>query len=286
MQRLRKAISEKVEEGSMHQHVLDELQQINKLVKYSIHINHMKNLVKNKWFLKIIHGLQAYKRKMKAAVPDTLPRFLLAASKLLENNEKIDEALFYVLVEKLLAPQDQKHVIVHRSLSLFRKGIGLGSEEYSKYLEKLNITPCPELIAELRELRRKKNRQLRVQETRERTESTASAATARERTESTASVGTIYTKPDNISETEHTTQESVAAEIAALSSARRISESAPTSLYSSASPLIGRRPRSSQGGSNPPVPSQMLRNLKLREQPEDDDDDDDEDEDDDDDVEE
>lgn len=94
--------------------MLDELRQINSLVKYAMHTQRMKSLMKHKWFLKIVQNLHDYKKKMKTPVPKSLIRFLVASCKLLENEWGIDEVLFYELLEELLSPGDQKDVIVHR----------------------------------------------------------------------------------------------------------------------------------------------------------------------------
>ena len=117
MQRLWDIVTKKLQEGSLQGHVLDQLQQIKKLIHYNIHTNHMKALLKNKWFLRIVKNLHMYKKKMKTPVPISLLRFLLATSKVLENGLKMDEELFYFLLEELLEPSDQGEVIVHRLCS-------------------------------------------------------------------------------------------------------------------------------------------------------------------------
>jgi len=241
MARLRKAVSAKVEAGSMHQNVLDELQQLSNLVKYSIHTTRMKHLVKNKWFMKVIHSLHNYKQNAKkATVPATLPRFLLAASTLLVNNEAIDESLFYMLVEKLIAPQDHKDVIVHRSLSMFRTSIGLSAEHFSEYLERRSITACPELLTELQELRRKRDRKLRVQQE------------SREKTGTTAT----NTLPLATPQCEEELAVRVDGDVAVHNISTRISESAPTSLFASSTSPLGARPCTSQNDSSALPPQQ------------------------------
>ena len=114
MKRLWDVVITKLRNESLHGHVLDELRRIKKLISYNIHTHEMKSLYHNKWFLRIINTLHQYKKKMKTPVPISLIRFLVGTSKLLENEITLHEEIFYFLLDKLLAPEDQKDVIVHR----------------------------------------------------------------------------------------------------------------------------------------------------------------------------
>lgn len=200
--KLRKAIAEKVEAGSTHKHILDELRDINSLVMYSIHTSRMRNLARNDWFLRLLASVLEYKKKVKTPVPISLVKFLVVSSKLLENDFKIDKSLFYDLVGRLIGHDDHKDVIVHRSLTVFREDIGIGVEEFAEYLEKRNIHQCTELLVELRQVQDKKSRLRRLQSMTSKGEETSS---------------TCNEPPEEV----------------ALPTSKRSSESAPTSLFSS-----------------------------------------------------
>jgi hypothetical protein len=116
MKRVSDTITQKVQAGALHGHVLDELREIRSVVAHSMHSQVMRNLMKNKWFLKIVHNLHEHKKKMKTPVPPSLIRLLAACAKLLEHCTPLDEELFFELLEQLLRPGDQKDVIVHRYL--------------------------------------------------------------------------------------------------------------------------------------------------------------------------
>jgi hypothetical protein len=243
MRYLQECLSRVVNEGSMHRHVLEELAQIDQLVQRRLHADRMQHLVGHRWFLRIIHSLHQYKKKMKTPVRKSLLRFLLAASTLLENGRSIDPTLFYSLVTQLVRPDDQQDVMVHRSLALFRAVIGVDAEAYSQYLAHREIPACPELMAEVREVHRKRDRQLRVHESRVRTKSVVAASVTStllgqgQEEEKGGGQNHVLGQHVDTGMAEAAALVTLAAPVAGAPT--RLSESAPASLYTSSSASSG-----------------------------------------------
>lgn len=70
---------------------------------------------------------------------------------------------FYVILEKTVTHKDDhRRVIVHKTLKACRESIGIGPEPFMKYLEDNDIPACPELITQIRNLKRKRARKLKI----------------------------------------------------------------------------------------------------------------------------
>lgn len=230
LQRFSDVINKREEQGGLTGHVLDTLREIKAQVSSSMHSQVMRNLIKHKWFLKIIHTLHEYKKKkMRTPVPPSLIRFLVACSKLLENNTCIDEDLFFELLGQLLDPKDQKDVIVHRSISVFRKQLGISPEQYSSYLERGEVSACPELLVEVREAQSRRARKMRA-----RAETMASSVNPDISTTAAAAVLEGVSLGDSTEQEEKACGKVISRDEGSIGDRKkRLAESAPSSLYCS-----------------------------------------------------
>jgi hypothetical protein len=114
----------------------------------------LDNLLKYKWFVALVIRLQRRTSSVFTSVPQSCVMFLLAARHVFGLGEDMSVPLFYQLVEKYINPNDQRDVIVHRTLQAFREVLQISGEAYLDYLESKEIQPCPELTSCVRELRK------------------------------------------------------------------------------------------------------------------------------------
>ncbi len=68
----------------------------------------------------------------------------------------LTEEAFFIIVEKTIDPEEHRQLIFHRVLKFTREAVGIGPEAFMRYLEERDIQPCPELLTQIRQMKRQR----------------------------------------------------------------------------------------------------------------------------------
>lgn len=98
------------------------------------------------------------------ALPSSCYVFLGVLKQLLMLGFTLSHELFYVIIEKTIEKEDHKDIVVHRAVKALRDELGIDSDVFLSYLEQKSISPCPELLTQVRHINIQKKRKERVME--------------------------------------------------------------------------------------------------------------------------
>ena len=115
---------------------------------------YIENLFKSKWFMNLVIKLREKLETLFQPPPISCFKFLLAIKQVLGLGHSLTAAIFYELLESLVLKEDHKDVIVHRILKSIRDVLSIRDDDFLTYLEKNEIQPCPELLSQVRSLKK------------------------------------------------------------------------------------------------------------------------------------
>ncbi len=124
----------------------------------------MENLLKYPWFAELITKLKENAKRTGQQIPLSCLKLLVIFNHLIVTNWTLTSQIFYDVIESCITdPQEHAKIIVHKILKAFRDALNIGPEAFLKYLNDKNIQPCAELLSQVRKIKRKRARNLRIQ---------------------------------------------------------------------------------------------------------------------------
>ena len=98
-------------------------------------------------------------------IPHSAIRLLSVAQMFVMEDVAIDEECFYIMLEAIVTKHsDHAKASVNRIVGAIRESIQITPQAYLAYLLGKDIIPCPELTGQVRELRKKKERDMKEKE--------------------------------------------------------------------------------------------------------------------------
>jgi hypothetical protein len=114
-----------------------------------------ENLLKHKWFVILVVKLREKIETVFTPIPMSCFKFLLAVKEVVVLGSELTKSVFFTLVESTIEPDDHRDVVVHRTLKSIRDVLNIQADTFLEYLEKKEIQPSPELLSQVRSLRKK-----------------------------------------------------------------------------------------------------------------------------------
>lgn len=115
----------------------------------------MENLLNNKWFVVLVLKLREKVETVFTPIPESCFKFLLAVKELFVLGQSLTKEVFYTILEATVIAEDHKDIIIHRTLKTVRDVLQIAPDQFLFYLEKREIQPCPELLSQVRQHRKK-----------------------------------------------------------------------------------------------------------------------------------
>lgn len=150
--------------GKLGSTLMVDLLSMKRRARHKIYCQKMESLSKAIWFTTIITKLKDHSKKSYQKTPISLYKFLGVIHILLMYGWTFTVDLFWLLIEKTIDPQDQKEIIVHRTIKAVREYLKISPDIFLKYLDSNGIQPCSELLAQIREMKQQKTRAVRAQQ--------------------------------------------------------------------------------------------------------------------------
>ena len=144
--------------GQLGKNLMVDLLSMKRRAKHRIYCKKMEALSKSVWFISLLTKMRDHSRKSFQRVPLSLYKFLSIVQILLMYGWTITTELFWQILEKTIESQDHKEIIVHRALKAVRDYLEIDVETFMNYLEKNDIQPCSELLAQVREIKQGRKR--------------------------------------------------------------------------------------------------------------------------------
>lgn len=154
--------------GRLGSTLMVDLLSMKRKAKHRIYCRKMEHLSKAVWFTTILVKLKEHTKKSFQKVPPSLYKFLSVIHVILMYGWSLSVELFWSLMEKTIEPQDQKEIVVHRTIKAIREYLKISPEVFMQYLDSHGIQPCSELLAQIREIKQKKTRAARAQQLKQR----------------------------------------------------------------------------------------------------------------------
>jgi hypothetical protein len=137
---------------------------VNLRTCHELHTKAFDNLANAKWLLAFLAKLRDFLRRSSTPCPSSCFKFIYVIQSILARGWDLTNETFFLILERVLTQaEDYSNVTVNKAIRAARDVVGVGPEEFLKYLEDRKITPCPELLAQIRSHRRKKARKEKIQ---------------------------------------------------------------------------------------------------------------------------
>lgn len=150
--------------GRLGSTMMVDLLSMKRRAKHRIYCRKMEFILKAVWFTTILIKLKEHTKKSFQKVPQSLYKFLSVIHVLLMYGWSLNTELFWSLMERTIEPQDQKEIVVHRTIKAIREYLKISPESFMKFLDSRGIPPCTELLAQIREIKQQKTRAARAQQ--------------------------------------------------------------------------------------------------------------------------
>lgn len=146
-------------EKILNKSVVKNMELMRKDAEHKMKCNKLDNLLNATWFVAFTIKLKEYLHRSSTICPKNCFIFLAVLKYLIGLGFTINAKVFYIVIESTLTDKDDhKAVIVHKAVKALREVVNIGAEAFMKYLESKEITPCPELLAQIRANKRKRAR--------------------------------------------------------------------------------------------------------------------------------
>lgn len=114
-----------------------------------------ENLLKVKWFIILVVKLKEKIETVFTPIPLSCFKFLLAVKEVFVLGLELTTPVFFTLVDATVSNEDHKDIVVHRTLKSIRDVLKIQPDTFLEYLERKEIQPSPELLAQVRSHRKK-----------------------------------------------------------------------------------------------------------------------------------
>jgi len=146
-------------EKALNQSVTKNMEVMRRDAEHKMKCDKLDNLLNAKWFVTFTTKLKEYLNRSSTVCPKNCFIYLTVLKHLIGLGFTINAKVFYRVIEATLTDKDDhKAVIVHKAVKALREVVNIGAEAFMKYLESKEITPCPELLAQIRANKRKRAR--------------------------------------------------------------------------------------------------------------------------------
>jgi hypothetical protein len=141
-----------------------DLTKMKVLAAKAIYLHSMQEILKNRYIVEAISKLKEYNKKTKQHAPMCCYRFVLVIKSIIVLGISLTNEMFYYILDICLRNPMEEHanIQVHKTLKIVRDYLHISSEEFLKYLELHEYPACPELLAHIRSIRHKRDRDIHL----------------------------------------------------------------------------------------------------------------------------
>ena len=139
-----------------------DLHKMKTKARKRLHIRGMYNIMKCRWLLNAISKL----RGLHKSVPVACFRFLVVLKNIVMLGWKITKEIYYYVMERCVKNPHEEHadVLVYKTLKVARDALDISPEEFLNYLEEHSYAASPELLANIRAIKHKRDRDSKLAE--------------------------------------------------------------------------------------------------------------------------
>jgi hypothetical protein len=129
--------------GNIH----DDMKKLRQTAREYTETKHISIILEVKWFIAAVNYLRNYMRRMSNQAPPCCLKFLSILEQIIYMCFIVDASIFYkILLSDIFVRDDYRKNVVHQLIDVVREGLGIGPEDFVKFLEKNDLQVPPELM--------------------------------------------------------------------------------------------------------------------------------------------